>query len=302
MASIAVILGQIFKWDTYPSWKFACGNPIEASPISTNYEVVGEEYFAPRVNRGVVEDYWGVDGSVDDMPADAVRTVRLHNSLTGSTIWVLGTREDWATAANSCCGAVPTLPEVTIADPIETERPCGIADVTLTPFVYTYTDSVPEAIIANQKITAEAEADGIALPALSAGGYATVAALLAAIQTAWAAYGTFSAVGTKGIKWDSQSATSGFLKMSFIDVAYCVTLTPGQTFNAVKNGNVITPLGKTVTVVSAAQVISEIEDYFNDGVLTATSSTKINYLGTNMPGGLYTGAAAVVSFALGACS
>jgi hypothetical protein len=301
MSAIAYIMAQVFKTNIFDSFQFECANPIPRTPVPVSYEVVDEEHYAPDVVNGFHQG-WTLIDSVN-LPSNAILTTRLRDKATGSTIWILGTKVNWATRANGCCGSLPEMPEITLPVILESEEPCGIIDCTPVAAKYEYFASHQPDIIAGQKLTVVGRNDGVAFtPAAPGAGFATVADALTWVQANWGAYGTWTAVGTKGIKLSSEGVTKGYFDLRLQNTSHCVTIAAAQVINRIIHNGRTYDLGKNITIVDAATLIPQIKDYFADGDLTAFSATKINYAGLGVPGSLNNGSTVVTSFAAGACA
>jgi hypothetical protein len=300
-SAIAYIMAQILKTSIVDTFKFECANPIPKTPVPTTYEIVGEEYFAPDVVNGFHQG-WTLIDSVN-LPANAVLTTRLRDRSSGSTIWILGAKLDWATRADACCGTLPEMPEITLPALLDTEEPCGISVCTPANPVYTYQAAFVAPLITGQKLTVVGNNDGVAFtPSAPGAGFASVAAALTWLQANWGAYGTWSAVGTTGIKLESNGVTKGYFDLRLQDVVSCVVIAAAQVIDRVVHNGREYLLNKSITIVDAATLIPQIKDYFADGTLTAFSSTKITYTGKGIPTSLKNGSTVVDSFSVGACS
>jgi hypothetical protein len=301
MSATDYIMAQIFKTNIVDTFKFECANPIPKTPVPTSYEIVGEEYFAPDIVNGFHQG-WNMIDSVN-LPANSVLTTRLKNKRDGSVIWILGAQSDWATRANGCCGTLAEMPEITLPALLDIEEPCGIAACTPGTPVYTYQAAYVAPIITGQKLTVVGNDNGTAFtPAAPGAGFASVAAALTWLQANWGAYGTWSAVGTTGIKLESGGVTKGYFDLRLQKVDSCVTIAAAQVIDRIVHNGREYLLGKTITISTAAALIPLIKDYFADGTLTAFSSTKINYNGYGVPTSLKNGSTVVASFSVGACS
>lgn len=298
-----IINAQVFKSDTYESWRFDGRAILPYEPVSADLLVEGVEYFNPVVERGVVTGYER-SHDAEDVVATTATTVRLRNQDTGQVIWILGTVANWATRVNECCdGAAGDMPQITLQLANLTDEPCPTEVVADPAISYDYFAVHSTPIIVGQKLTVVGQNNGVSFtPAAPGAGFATVAAALTWVQANWGAYGTFTAEGTTGIKMVSTSVKKGRFELALQDVLFCMTISAAQVFNQVKNGNTTFDQGGSVTVVDATQVIAAIKGNFADGTLTAFSATKILYTGKNVPGGILLNGVSVAAFSAGACA
>lgn len=300
MSQISQIKAQVFKTDNYEAWRDGC-NPIPYIGVSTDYESQGERWQVPIINAGVVVAY---EETYEDasLISGAFKTVRLRNKQDGHIMYILGTETEWIDFANNCCGETPEMTEVEIPSPLIEDEPCCDSTIVATECSYEFNTTAP-VLVVGQKLTLTGDNNGVEFtPAAPGAGFANVAAALAWAIANWGAYGTFTAVGTLGIKLTTDSISKGNFNMALLAQAWCMTIVVADEFDTVKNLNVASSLGKTVVVATATQVITEIKDYFADGVLTAFSATKINYFGTGVPNGILSGTTVVRSFVAGACA
>lgn len=292
---------QVFRNEFYEAWRY-CGPVLPYETIKTNYEAQGEEWQVPYAGGNGIADRYERQTASSAPTTDSVRTVKLFDPQTGRTMWILGTLAQYTDLANACCGTTGTMDSVSIPSVATIEDTCGITPLLPGSTVYPMAAAFSGPLLSGQKVQLSGNKDGVAFsPAPLTAGYASRDAALTWANSNWSAYGTFVAVGDYGIRLDANFRRGNF-GLELLAQPYCMTVVAGNTFNQVQDGNNITTLDQTYTVATAQQVIDIISSYFADGTLTAFSSTKINYSGTNKPGGILLNGVAVTSFTAGACA
>lgn len=294
------VKAQVFKTGNYEPWREGC-NPLPYTGVSSDFISQGERWMVPIIEHGIVAAY---EETYEDASAisGAFKAVRLQNNINNDIIYILGTETQWLNNANACCGATPVMDSVTIPSPLIEQEPCCNTTLTESVCSYEFRSAAPP-FVAGQKLTVTGDNNGTAFtPSAPGAGFASVAAALAWVQANWGAYGTWTAEGTNGIKLASATVSIGNFNMTLLSQSWCMTIVAAETFDTAKNRNVAFAVGKVVTVATAAQVITEIAPYFADGVLSAFSTTKIQYVGTGFPNGILLGTTPVRSFVAGACS
>lgn len=205
--------------------------------------------------------------------------------------------DELARLCNTCCGDTePELDftEVPALNPTSggiSTQDCATGDCT-----YLYIDLLP------------ADADGLAYSlTFSRNGttststnFTTIAAALAYAQANWQQSGTWSLSGN-ALKLTGSSYTNASISHNLVNQTFCLTLVASDTFNQVTNNGTTTDIGSTIVFTTVAALIPFVSEFFQDGTLTASSTTKMSYVGTGKPGTIKLDGVVVRTWATGAC-
>lgn len=282
--------------------------PIESLPcIGTE---VGDLYwFVPQVVNGIFKGYgFPILSSVKPTP-DSVKCLRL-TVPSSNTVYHIpiadGSNESvWVAACNGCCGATVTLPAYTIPTPI-VEFPGAFTSPN-----YTYNWLYPSDPSNYENITASGSWNGVAAPALTAGGYTGYAAVLTAIQAAWSGAGTWSNVTTGGntfLHLTSTTSLTAGVKLALVPLVYCLPL-PSSDFpvdTIVIGGTTITlPAQVLMTRSNPQALLFALAPYLgqaNLSVAVSSGNAALSYTGNMVPQTIKLGSTTRATWAVGVCT
>jgi hypothetical protein len=156
---------------------------------------VDADYLALAVDEGYIGgfNYQVVSASFSPLPnPNAFHVVRISSLHTGDWWYVVGASYQYlaASAAAECCTTPAPMPSV-----IPPLYPCQIMCEQNTAGNFFGIFGLPS-ITAGQNYYAAGFFNNVTLTSLSAGGYSTIAALLAAMNTDWSNVGTWTDFGS----------------------------------------------------------------------------------------------------------
>lgn len=169
-------------------------------PDSSGGGVIDGDFWAVPVNEGLpagfnYQGYNLADASATAPTPSSFAVVKISSRLSSDSWYVLGTSADYIASCAVCCGDSP-VPMPTDDDlPLQPGCQLMCQYNNGTDQQYFATLGLP-ALTGNKRYFPYGYFNGEALPAASASGYATVAALLTFLNTAvtgWAAVGTWTA-------------------------------------------------------------------------------------------------------------
>lgn len=206
--------------------------------------------------------------------------------------------DELARLCNTCCGdtepeldftSVPTLNPT--SGGISTQD-CNTGDCT-----YLYLDALP-ADADDKAFTLTFSRNGTTSTSST---FTTIADALAYAIANWSASGTWTLAGNV-LKLTGSSYTNASISHTLVAQSFCLTLVADDTFNEVTNNGTTTAIGSTIVFTNVAALIPLISSFFQDGTLTAFSTTKLNYSGTGNPGTIKLDGVVVRTWAAGACA
>jgi len=157
---------------------------------------VAVEYLLPIVDNGRVTGSFGTTQDANEATPDSIKTIRVRNNNSGDVYnIVIPSSSDisaWATACNTCCGSVPDLTTGITITPVINEQRAN--ESTATSGLLFAMPNNPYA--RNYTVPAISYNNGSVPFAPTAGGYASVSALLAALNSNASVMGTWSAINS----------------------------------------------------------------------------------------------------------
>lgn len=158
-------------------------------------KVTGEYWLVPVVKGGILQHY-KQDIAATKPTIDSIRAVRVRDTESRTDYFVgvadAGTAADVIAKCQECCETATALADITIPKVYAEETLCGNDTDG-----YTLVQQIP-ALGAGQNYKVYGSKNGVAFtPDLYANNYASLADVVTAMTTNWAANGTFAAVGQK---------------------------------------------------------------------------------------------------------
>jgi hypothetical protein len=230
---------------------------LGASIPADNTAVEGTYWRIPVVSGGVFSKYiYRADAGTKPTP-DSVKVVRVRNIISNDTWWVVvpdnGSYATFADLIGVCCDDSTTMPAVTIPDVIVEEQGCADDDGN-----YHYS-AVTSALGSGEVYVGSATLNGAALTALSAVGYASLAAFETAAEAAWTP-ATITIDGNK-VTLNTATGTTGSLyvgKRKYFESNAPGALTSGQhytlaaTINGVALANIVGVADAALSTIATA--------------------------------------------------
>ncbi len=305
--SVKFVTAKLFQKNGIPLYVSPKTEQIPCDSIS----VEGVEWWVPTLSSGRLTGYrrWignSPGGSALPQP-DAVKTLRVRNHDTMETYWILieTTDDDTSFTANcnGCCGTTPVMATVTIPAPIVENCICADADGN-----YVHNFPIPANPNSLKYLVLTPSFNGVFGASLSGSGYTTPGNLLTAAAAAYAAEGTWSLAASNTIlRLTSTTTSCAGLQVTLLTASYCLTLPVSSTpVNGIKFGTTVYSFGtfSVSQTLNQQALINAISQYLIGTIVLASSDTKIQYTGLQVPVAITFDGSNVsgMTFAAGVCS
>lgn len=294
MSSTKYVLASLFKKNLITFFPQQVNEEIDCE----NTKVEGIEYMVPVVNNGVFINYINrIIEDPADVPADAVRTIRIQNFKTTDTFWVLADDADTVSSftdhCNACCD---TEDNDFVKDAADFPLPIlEVEDCTPAGQNATFNAGAPiNPFASNVTLNNFTYNGGQPMPfTLAAGGYASTSALASALNTNASALGTWSAPAAGKLRLVSTTVRQINLDVSLVSKLYCLPLPSsgyvGTTLVMTDNSNVaqnVTISPTTISRVNRNAVLNELRKFIVGDLTIVDGGSgvfSIQYSGTQKP-------------------
>lgn len=224
MSSVAFVIGKALYVDSINY--AACPKTVSIPCEGTRVENLA--WAVPIVANGLLIGY-DFTLVATKPSSDSVRVLRIYNNITKSTWWIVvaddATQDTFDSRCNACCGATPTMPTVTIPDPLICTDVCADDSGD-----YIFDFPIPANPNTLEYIVSGGTFNNAAATALSPDTFANVAALLAGVQADWSAYGTWSLEATNTIlRLTSTTTTCAGMNINLVPAEYCMLIPEDPT-------------------------------------------------------------------------
>lgn len=312
MSQVAFVKALVFRLNhhTYDAAPREMQVPCEGA------RPVGIEYWNPSITDGVQNGYYPTQDATLAQ-ADTIKTIRIRNDISNDTYWLVVDSADgvekFTDMCNACCGATPDM-TTGLSYPVVTNE-LTIAANADGDSIYTF--AVPaNPFGADLLIAALSYNGGSTVGATpTAGGYATLAALVSWLNTNASVMGTWTAINSnKTVQLVAATGvTSANLDMDLEAAVFCLDLPAVAATVAVLTvedaagaDQDITLPTLTLSEANRVAVLAELKKHLigtTEIVVIGGTDYRIQYTGNMKPVAVKSAdlTTTVVAFSSGAC-